>query len=528
MAPIGLVFVCAAAAATASPAMPSATTVQIESGRLEGALADGVLAWKGIPFAAPPVGALRWRAPAAARPWSGVRRATAFGPDCMQVPEKGAPPPSEDCLFLNVWRPASAGAGAGGGLPVLVWIHGGAYVSGSGSTPVNDGAAFARQGLVFVSLNYRLGRFGFFAHPALTAAKEGPRANYGYLDQIEALRWVRRNIGAFGGDPAKVTVFGESAGGASVLDLLVSPLARGLFRAGIVLSGGGRAALLGGRHLGRGTAKEPSAEEVGVRFARSAGIAGQGPAALAALRALPAETVRGGLDMMSLVRAEGPLTYAGGPVIDGEIVLAPIGERLRRGEATRVPVLIGTTSEDLGRFSSPRSKAALFAEFGPDAARARAAYDPGGRGKLAELSAAVGADMVMQEPARFVARQLTAAGSPAWLYRFGYVPEALRDRWRGAPHASEVPFAFDTLTLAYGGAASAGDRSVARAFNSYLASFARTGRPGGDGLPAWPPFDPARSDLMLFTRESGPVVVPDPWKARLDLVAGAAAAAPAR
>ena len=217
--------------------------VKINSGVIEGSVSSGVRSFKGIPYAAPPINKYRWRAPQPVTPWIDVHDATAFGHDCMQTPETGDPALSratlaEDCLVLNVWRPAATAPKEE--LPVLVWIHGGGYVTGGSSPAIYDGSGFARHGIVFVSFNYRLGRFGFFAHPALIKANEGLVGNFAFMDQIAALRWVRRNIGAFGGNPNEVTLMGESAGGISVLVLLSSPRAKGLFHRAFVLSGGGR------------------------------------------------------------------------------------------------------------------------------------------------------------------------------------------------------------------------------------------------------------------------------------------------
>nr|HMN29434.1 carboxylesterase family protein [Caldilineaceae bacterium] len=213
---------------------------QIDSGLIEGTLADSVLSFKGIPYAAPPLGDLRWRAPQPVTPWTGVRQTTAFGADCAQAPgdvEKIQTTPSEVCLFVNVWRPSEIEPRPEGArkLPVMVWIHGGGFVGGGASIPWYDGSAFARQGMVVISLNYRLGRLGFFAHPALLAAQEGPVGNFGFMDQIAALQWVQRNAAAFGGDPQQVTLVGQSAGGASVLALLTSPVTTGLFQQVVVL-----------------------------------------------------------------------------------------------------------------------------------------------------------------------------------------------------------------------------------------------------------------------------------------------------
>lgn len=214
--------------------------MQIDAGTIEGAVSGDVLSFKGIPYATPPLGNLRWREPQPVQPWTGVRKAIAYGNDCIQKPVPGDPAAisnttSEDCLVLNVWQPANNPSHKK--LPVLVWIHGGGFVNGSAAASIYDGSAFARQGLVVVSFNYRLGRLGFFAHPALTAAKEGRLGNYGLLDQLAALSWVQRNVTAFGGDPKQVTIMGESAGGISVMHHLTSLEARGLFQRAIVLSG---------------------------------------------------------------------------------------------------------------------------------------------------------------------------------------------------------------------------------------------------------------------------------------------------
>ncbi len=498
-----------------------ATVVAIEGGIIEGTTSRKVLAFKGVPFAAPPTGDRRWRAPQPVTPWAGVRNATTFGHDCMQSVETNAAmtaasSPAEDCLVLNVWRPADIKAGER--LPVLVWIHGGAYVSGGTSTPLYDGSALARHGLIVVSANYRLGRFGFFAHPALIAAHEGPVGNFAYMDQIAALRWVQRNIAAFAGDPTQVTLAGESAGGDAVMHLLTSPQTKGLFHRAIVMSGHGRAHVLGGFKLSGGTPQDPSADQIGAAFAKSMGITDTGPRALTALRDLPAEKVCGGINLSWLAKpAPGPLTYAKGPIVDGALVMTAPEAILRRQEAVTVPLMIGTTSQDLAMMFPP-SKIDPLSYFGPNAKRARAAYHAAGTQLPSDLYAAMGADMTMHEPSRFVATQMTHAGMPVWLYRFGYVAESLRSRIRGAVHASELPFIFGTLMARYGEAVTERDRETERFMNAYFANFAKHGNPNGANLPTWPPFDPERSDLMVFSMDNGPVVIPDPWKDRLDLV----------
>lgn len=509
------------AAATGASSQVSGRTVKTEAGLLEGVISRNVLSFKGIPFAAPPIGPLRWRAPQPAVPWTGVRKATAFGHECMQrtetiVAQSADLVPSEDCLVLNVWLPA--GLELGEQLPVIVWIHGGAYVNGGASTPLYDGSAFARRRLVFVSLNYRLGRFGFFAHPALRAAHEGPVGNFSFMDQIAALRWVKRNIAAFGGNSDQITLVGQSAGGDAVMHLLTSPQAKDLFNRAIVMSGGGRSSLLGGNDLTNGTSQLPSAEQIGLNFARQAGITGTGPDALIALRALPAATVLGTLDLSELANSTSAFpTYVNGSIVDGEIVQGSPEDMLRKRQAAHVPIIVGTTCQDLPVYFPP-SKVHPLTFFGSTATKARAAYNAGGIRTTDEIYAAIGGDMTMQEPARFVAKEMTRAGLRVWLYRFCYVADSLRKKVRGASHGSELPFVFDTLMFRYGDAVTSHDRAAARALNTYFANFAKLGDPNGAGMPTWPPFDPARSELMLFTSDNGPVMVPDPLRARLDLI----------
>ena len=325
-------------------------------GAVQGTVANDVIAFKGIPFAAPPVGPLRWRPPQPVAAWSGVRQATSFVHDCMQVnsPYSGLTvTPSEDCLYLNVWRPLNS---TGAKLPVMVWIYGGAYVVGGTSPLGSDGTQFAKRGVVLVTLNYRLGRFGFFAHPALTAAgaQSGePLANYGYMDQIAALKWVQRNIANFGGDPGNVTVFGESAGGESIHNLLTSPMATGLFAKAIVESGNGRVDQYYGRTLTRNAATVgASAEEQGTTFAGEFGINGSDANALAALRALSADQVLDSLDGSSLNAPHSLATFSGGPIIDGKLVVDEPENQYKNGQFSKVPLMLGVNDADLG-FSTP-------------------------------------------------------------------------------------------------------------------------------------------------------------------------------
>jgi len=466
------------------------------------------------------VGDLRWREPRPPAPWTGVRAADSYAHDCMQepFPSDAAPlgtPPAEDCLYLNVWAPEGA---AGKKLPVMFWIHGGGFVNGGSSPAVYDGSAFARRGVVMVSLNYRLGRFGFFAHPALSAENpKGPLGNYAYLDQIAALRWVQKNATAFGGDPGNVTVFGESAGGGSVLTLLTSPLARGLFHKAIVESGGGRAGgIMAPRRLREaGPDGQTSGEAVGIAFAKLVGIEGEGAAALAALRRLPAADVVRGLNMMSMGQQQAIYPAS---MIDGQLVTAEAETIIRAGQQAQVPLLIGANDREFGFMPlPPQAVDGMLARFGADKDRVVAAYDPAGGGDKGEIGVGLMSDGAMVEPARLVARLASAAGQPTWQYRFSYVASSLRANTKGALHATEIPFVFETTRAKYGEATTADDEKLAAAANAYWTNFARSGDPNGAGVPAWPRYT-EKDDRLLDFALSGPAAKADPWKARLDWI----------
>jgi para-nitrobenzyl esterase len=503
--------------------------VRVESGELQGVLDDGVVTFKGIPFAAPPVGDLRWRPPQTAAPWTGARQATEYGAGCMQgrfgpPPAAGAPAPrvpSEDCLFLNVWRPADPAARR---LPVMVWIHGGGFVGGSGALPGVAGAPFARQGVVLVTINYRLGRFGFFAFPALSRERpDETRGNYAYMDQIAALQWVKRNIAAFGGDPDNVTIFGFSAGGVSVHSLLASPQARDLFHKAIAQSGGSRDSVLTARPM-REDGVDPnypvSAETIGRTFAQSKGIDGVDQAALASLRALsPDQVLRGAPPAAGTNAPQIELT----PILDGRLITETAETAYKARRQPRVPLLAGSNSADTaGNRVKATTKDAFFARFGQWSAQAKAAYDPDGSTELATMVSRANDDFGQAEPARFAAGSFAANGSPAWLYRFSYVASAMREGMRaGAPHGGEISFVFGTLGTGPGpGPASTPspeDLAVSRMAQSYWVNFARTGDPNGAGLPVWPRHAPGKDVIFDFRPDGSASAGPDPRKARLDV-----------
>ena len=495
--------------------------IQTISGLVQGITIEGVDIFKGIPFATPPVGELRWRPPQPVQAWEGVRDASEFGPNSAQVGwgaggsiQEGS---SEDCLYLNVWRPA--GIKEGSKLPVMVWIHGGAFLFGSGSQSESSGTQFANEGVILITINYRLGRLGFFAFPGLSSEyPEELKGNYAYMDQLEALRWVQQNISAFGGDPKNVTIFGESAGGASVHALISSPLSEGLFQKAIIESGGGRDGALTGCPMSKDTSYELSAETIGVNFARKNGIEGTGADALAKLRALSANEVL----------SEGqtaPLnsdTYSG-PIVDGKIVVETSQNVYKAGRQMNIPLIVGANSADAGGFVSGETKDEVFSLYGEHKADAIAAYDPDGTIELNALITVAARDRVHLEPVRMTARSFTAKGSPVYVFRFSYVRSSMRQRSpEGAAHGSEIPFVFNTLDAGGGfGPAPAPptpeDYAVAKTINAYWVNFARTGNPNGSGLTNWPLYDAKKDVILDFHGDGSQVAVQDPWKARLDL-----------
>ncbi|MEO9132713.1 MAG: carboxylesterase family protein [Sphingomonas sp.] len=483
-----------AAPATGSPG--DAPQVRVRQGLLQGIVDPGaqVVAWKGIPYAKPPVGDLRWRPPAPAPAWTGVHDATAFGAACVQPPSSptslyygGMASTSEDCLTLNIWAPAGARK-----MPVMVWIHGGALSGGSSSEPLYDGAKLARQGIVLVSINYRLGLLGFFAHPALSA--ESPQhlsGNYGLLDQIAALHWVQDNISAFGGDPTKVTIAGESAGGLSVIALLASPRARGLFSKAISESG----YLPSYRALHAESHGLPSSEDAGTALAKAAGLS-----SAADLRAA---------DLAVLFKAGLATGWQPEPVIDGFVLKRQMADTFARGEQAKVPVLAGFNEGEIRSLlflmpKAPASQSAYLADvrrrFGTAAPAYLAVY-PGSDPK-ADVMASI-RDGLYGWAAQYLVRRQAAAGQPTYLYFFRHSTPAERARDLAAFHASEVPYIFGQV----GASATLGpnwprppltdeESRLSDAMMGYWASFVKTGVPTAPGEVAWPRFT-ARNHAWL-------------------------------
>jgi len=475
------VIVSASLIAAAAP-----DVVKVDGGELSGMAENGVRVFKGIPFAAPPVGALRWKAPQPVVPWNGVKAADTFGAECMQLPyPAGSPyasaprPTSEDCLYLNVWTtaPARPSTGSGRAMPVMVWIHGGAWTRGSGSTPTYDGAALAKRGVVVVTTNYRLGVFGFLAHPELTA--ESPQhasGNYAILDHVAALKWVQKNIAAFGGDPEKVTIFGESAGSWSVNVTQATPLAKGLFRAAIGESGGQFARV----------ARLADAEKAGAALATSLGAD-----SLAALRAVPAEK-------LSAVQ-----NFRTGVNVDGYVLPEDVRSTFASKRQSSVPVIVGSNANEWTTLSNPAQfpktldayHKYLDAQFGDGAKEVETAYPVRSDADIADAMLSIGRDRTFTLEMRTWARMVTASGQHAYLYQFTHVPPSPRAKEWGAYHASEISYVFGNLrspSFAYTDI----DRKLSDEMSQYWVNFATTMDPNGKGQAAWTAYDAANEPYL--------------------------------
>jgi para-nitrobenzyl esterase len=480
------------------PQAAAQPVVEAPAGSVRGVAQDGVSAFKGIPYARAPIGRLRWRAPEALPRWPGVRDAADFGPACHQLTARGtsiyaaaeAPPMSEDCLSLNVWTPANATKA-----PVFVWIHGGALVNGASREDVYDGARMAAQGVVVVTINYRLGVLGYLAHPELSAeSRKNISGNYGLMDQIEALRWIERNIAAFGGDPDNVTIAGESAGALSVMYLMASPPARGLFDKAIAQS----AYMISTPELRSSRYGDIAAETVGVwlqgRLAQSS---------LADLRAMDAQT---------LTNAAAAAGFSPWGVIDGEYLPEQLVEVFDRGQQAPVPILTGFNQGEIRslRVLAPpipadaaAYEAAVRQRYG-DLADAFLALYPSD--DLAQAVLAAPRDALYGWTAERLVRRQTALGQPAFLYLFDHGYPAADEADLHAFHAAEIPYVFgnrDRLPPRWPTIPETETEvRLSDAMLAYWTSFARDGAPSADRQPAWAPYGRTRA-YMAF--EDGPV-----------------------
>jgi para-nitrobenzyl esterase len=486
------------------------------NGVLEGVVsADGkVRTFKGIPYAAPPVGPLRWKAPQPVASWTGVRRATEYGPRCMQAPiysdmifhDSG---PSEDCLYLNLWMPA---APAQARLPVMVWIYGGGFAAGATSEPRQDGGNLSKKGVLVVSMNYRLGIFGFFSHPGL-AKESGHDAagNYGLLDQVAALKWVRDNIAVFGGDPDNVTIFGESAGSFSVSALMASPLSQGLFRRAIGESG----AYFGGtlRLLPRA-----ETEKAAVEFAK----ASLGTDSIEALRTKPAAEI--------LQAAAKPGSARFVPNIDGYFLPESVNAIFAAGKQSHVPLLAGWNADEQSfraifgkeEVSLENYRARVRALYGDKAEGILKLYPAETSGQARRSAQDLAGDRFIGFSTwKWLEMQLKTGKAPVYRYRFEQTlpltADAAPDAEAAAPHASEIEFVFQVLSsrkLPW----RPEDRKVSELMGSYWSNFAKTGDPNGDGLPRWPAY--SQDGYQVLHLRADPAAAPDQRRARYQFLDG--------
>lgn len=469
--------------------------VKVKEGMVQGSVENGLSVFKGIPFAAPPVGGLRWKVPQPVQPWTGVKNATQFAP----APFQGGNPPSgksEDCLYLNVWSPAKT---ATDNLPVLVWIYGGGFSFGSTSESVYSGENLARKGVVLVTIAYRVGQLGFLAHPELSA--ENPAkvsGNYGLLDMIAGLQWIKTNIKAFGGNPDKVTIFGESAGGIAVSMLCASPLAKGLFHGAISQSGGSFGPDRTTTYPGENMKRLAFAEKQGLEFMQKAGAAN-----LAELRNMPAEKLPMGFGM--------PGAW---PIVDGYVIPDDQHVLYQKGHYNRTPVLVGYNSDEGASFAPPKTPADYIAGV-------QKRY-----GKFADplLKAYPTAENHVPKTARDLARD-AAFGWHTWswaslqaktekpkvfYYYFDQHPEYPADSplaGSGSPHGQEVAYVFGH-TNPESKQASSTDQAISEAMMTYWTNFAKHGDPNGPGMPEWKPFTTSNHAVMHFRQQPVMGLVP--------------------
>lgn len=494
-------------------------TVRISSGLVSGVRSADrrVRVFKGIPYARPPVGERRWRAPEPPEPWDGTRPAEQFGPRCLQpsrLPNSigyfGPEPQSEDCLYLNVWTAAESGEDR---RPVMVWIHGGAFYLGSGALPIFQGEALARRGAVVVTVNYRLGRLGFLAHPLLS--RESSRrssGNYGWLDLIAALHWVQDNIGAFGGDPDNVTIFGQSAGSSTVNAFMASPKTRGLFHRAIGQSGGalGRP----GRPGGSSMLMLDAAEKAGLEFSRALGanslndLRSQSAQAIQLIRPEAGWTMQPILDPSQPGPIERETAWA---IIDGDVLVQPPRDVFSHGAQHAVPLLTGANGNEGALFAPAPSLSAftskMSSELGDRAAAFSAFYPADNDAAAAAASLAARGEQTFVAQNWSWARLHARTGQPVYHYRFDRASPQGEFATLGAFHGAEIPYVFGTLDVRTW-PWTASDRRLSEIMSSYWINFALAGDPNGEGVPHWPKFDDRKPTTMLFAGQPTPTAMP--------------------
>ena len=490
----------------------SSDQVTVTGGVLEGTVGTdpAVRVFKGVPFAAPPVGALRWKAPQPVVAWKGVKKADEWGTRCMQGPTFGPlhtrdKQMGEDCLYLNVWTTAKS---AKARQPVLLMFHGGGFAAGSASEPRTDGEWFAKQGIVVVEPNYRLGVFGFLAHPELTRESNGHGSgNYGMLDQVAALQWVKRNVAAFGGDPGNVTINGESAGSLSVSALMASPLTRQLVHKAIGQSG----AFFTSPTRGLAEKTVPEKEQDGVEFATSVGAS-----SLAELRAKPAD------EILAAVMKTGGWGYS--PGVDNYFMPEKVAAVYAAGKQSKIPLLAGWTSAEMGMAvaMNPQKPTAstfpdkLKEQFKDQADAAARVYPTTTDAEALQSAADLASDMfIAYSTWKWI--EVHAKTAPVYRYRFDRaLPEANGSNRFGAAHASDIEYSFNTLDSKKADWTPE-DREAARAMAGYFANFVKTGNPNGPGLPPWPEFGKTREVMVL---DAVSKAIPEPGRARYEFIDG--------
>lgn len=498
-----------AASSALLPAMAAPAPVKVEGGQVQG-VADGSLTvYKGIPFAAPPVGDLRWRAPQPVTGWQGVREATQFGPGC--IPGMGGPPTggvSEDCLYLNVWTPAKSPKER---VPVLVWIYGGGFNAGATSVPDYSGEKLAKRGVVLVSIAYRVGILGFFAHPELSA--ESPQhvsGNYGMLDMIAGLRWIQKNIAAFGGDPKRVTIFGESAGGIAVSMLSVSPLAKGLFHGAISQSGGSFGPSSVTPVPGENMRVLADAEASGAEFGKSANAP-----SLQALRALNTT------QLAEAARRQRGMAW---PIVDGWVIPDDQYRLYEAGQFNDTPILVGYNSDEGASFSPARTPedyiAGVKKRYGPFADKLLQAY-PTEANSVPKTARDLMRDSAFGWHTWVWARLQSSRGKgKSYYYYFDQHPDypaGSPQAGRGSPHGAEVVYVFEHLENVKRTVTDE-DRQISDAMAAYWTNFAKHLRPDVEGLPAWPAFSDKNPVVMYFAGK--PHTGPVPSEASLRILDG--------
>jgi para-nitrobenzyl esterase len=487
------------ACAGATPALAQITSAAVTGGQVAGTAQGDLGVFKGIPFAAPPVGKLRWAEPAPVQPWPGVRQATAYGPPCMQDPQMAklmgsTAPPSEDCLYLNVWTPAKA---KGDRLPVMVWIYGGAFALGATGTPLFDGSRLAQKGVIVVSVGYRVGALGFMAHPELSRESGHGSGNYGLEDQIAGLKWVRDNVGQFGGAPGNVTIFGESAGGIAVSMLAASPLAKGLFAKTISESGGNFGPARKGSEGGANMTSLAGAEAQGTAFLKAIGAAD-----IAAARALPASTIQAGPG----ASAQGGFW----PTFDGYVLRGDQYVLYEKGQFNDTPVLIGTNSNEGAMFVQPpitgdQFEKTIRTQYGASADALLSAYPHATPQEALQATRNVFRETAFAWPTWAWARLQTEKGRhPAYVYYFDVRTPQQPD---GSTHASEMPYVFGWTDQGIAGS-SKPDQATSDQMMAYWTNFAKTGNPNGPGVPEWPAFTLKDQQVRVLGTSPGVSTIP--------------------